>query len=146
MVRSLAPWQSRGTSLFDTLRREMDDLVGHGCELDESRATFLPRTNIAETDQNFELTVDLPGIRAEDVKVEFHEGNLTISGTRKHESEEKGKTYHRVERSYGEFRRSFILGPDVDSERVEAEYSDGVLNVVVPKAEKAQPKRIEIKS
>ena len=77
--------------------------------------------------------------------VELNGNELTISGEVKNETEEKGKTVHRIERSYGKFRRVFNLSTDVDPEKVEAQYKNGLLNITVAKAEAAQPKRIEVK-
>ncbi|MCA9189335.1 MAG: Hsp20/alpha crystallin family protein [Planctomycetales bacterium] len=92
------------------------------------------------------ITLDLPGMKPDDVAIELHEGRLTISGERQAEKAEPGETFHRLERPCGKFRRTFSLGPDVDSENVEAQYSDGVLRVTVAKSAKAQPRRINIKS
>jgi HSP20 family protein len=107
---------------------------------------FAPKADLAETDAAYELTVDLPGIKPEDVNVEIRDGGLWISGTRKEEKEEKGKTFHRLERSYGEFRRLIPLAGGVDADKVEAEYKDGVLKVTVPKTEAAKPKHITVKT
>jgi len=107
---------------------------------------FAPKTNLAETKTEYEITLDLPGLKAEDFNLEFSDGQLWITGERKREKEEKGKTYHRVERSHGQFRRGVSLGPDVNADKIEAHYRDGVLTVVVPKAEAACPKRIEVKA
>ena len=107
---------------------------------------FNPKVNLTETDSNFEATVELPGMKAEDFHVEMEGGELRISGEKKEEKEEKGKTFHRVERHYGEFRRTIPLPVAVDAGKVSAEYKDGVLTVKVPKTEAAKPKKIEIKS
>jgi HSP20 family protein len=107
--------------------------------------SFAPETNLAETEGEFEITVDLPGLRAEDFNLEFNDGQLWITGERRQEKEEQGKTYHRVERSYGQFRRGISLGPDVDPEKIDATYRDGVLTVIVPKSAAALPRKIEVK-
>ena len=148
MVSHLVPWNVRTSSVFDTLRREMDDFVGRLQESNrrEGTAWFAPSTNIAESDKGYEITIDLPGLTSEDFDLEFQDGNLTVTGTRKDETEEKGKTFHRIERKYGEFRRSFALGRDIDADKVEAEYSAGVLRILVPKAEEVRPKKITVKS
>jgi HSP20 family protein len=114
-------------------------------EVSDSRL-FAPRVNIAETAKTYEVTADLPGLKSEDIQIEFQDGQLWICGERKHESEEKGKTFHRVERSCGQFRRVIALGSDVDPDHVEATYRDGVLTVVVPKVAAVQPRRINVKS
>jgi HSP20 family protein len=84
-------------------------------------------------------------MRKEDVKVTVENGVLTLSGERKLEKEEKGKRYHRIERAYGSFVRSFTLPDDADSDKVSAEFKDGVLKVHVAKSEAAKPKQIEVK-
>jgi len=107
---------------------------------------FAPRMNLAETDQAFEVTVDLPGMKPEDFSVELKEGQLWITGERRQETEEKGKTYHRVERQYGRFQRVIPLPAAVNPEKIEAQYKDGVLHITLPKDETAQPKRIPVKT
>jgi HSP20 family protein len=126
----------------------MDDVLGRFQEVEAGQKAdaLAPRANVAETDEAYEISVDLPGLTAEEVELELEDGKLTIAGTRKNEAEGEGKTFHRIERRHGPFRRSFTLGEDVDAEKVEASYRHGVLRVTVPKAEKARPKRIEIKA
>jgi HSP20 family protein len=106
---------------------------------------FIPRSNLAETEKGFEITVELPGMKPEEFNIEFRNGELWITGEKKEEKEEKGKTFHRVERHFGEFRRVFTLPAAVNEEMVEANYKEGVLHVTVPKAEEAKPKRIAVK-
>jgi HSP20 family protein len=106
---------------------------------------FSPETNFAETEKQYEITLDLPGVKPDDFNLEFDDGQLWITGERKEEEEVKGKTYHRVERNYGRFRRGVSLGPDIDADNIEATYKDGVLTVIVPKAPTACPKKIVVK-
>ena len=110
------------------------------------RETFVPRANLVETENELTVTVDLPGLKPEEVKLELREGALWITGERKEEKEENGKTFHRTERSYGAFRRVIDLPTTVNEEKVEAEFRDGVLSVKLPKAEEVKPKHIEVKS
>jgi HSP20 family protein len=107
---------------------------------------WAPQVNLSETDQSYEVSVDLPGVKLEDIDVELKHGELWICGTRSEESEDKGKTWHCVERFHGDFRRVIRLGDDVDAENVNADYKEGVLHVTVPKSENAQTKKITIKS
>ena len=84
-------------------------------------------------------------MKKEEIKINVHNDVLSISGERKYEKEEKGKKYHRVERAYGSFMRSFTLPEDADSSKVHADYKDGVLQIHLPKLEKAKSKAIEVK-
>jgi HSP20 family protein len=106
---------------------------------------WTPSVDIAETAEAFEIKAELPDLKKEDVKVTVEDGELRISGERKQEKEEKGRKFHRVERSYGSFMRSFTLPENVDESKLTAEYKDGLLNVRLPKAEKAKPKAIAVK-
>jgi HSP20 family protein len=108
-------------------------------------ADWIPTVDIAETDTEYQIKAELPEVKKEDVKVTVEDGVLTIQGERRHEVEEKGKRYHRVERSYGSFVRSFTLPDHVDDAKVKAEYKDGVLHLHLPKSEKAKPKAIDVK-
>ena len=148
MVYHWTPCNRRESTFFDTVVREMDGLVGRFQESGrgETSDCFSPRADVAEMDSGFEISVDLPGLNPEDVELEIESGVLNVSGSREKQTEEEGKTYRRVERRHGTFRRSFSLGEDIDTDKVEAEYKDGVLRITIPKAEKIRPKKIEIKS
>lgn len=108
-------------------------------------ADWVPTVDISETEDEYLIKAELPEIKKEDVKVTLDEGVLTIQGERKQDKEEKGKKYHRVERSYGRFVRRFALPDYVDDGKTTAEFSDGVLSLHLPKAAKAKPKAIEVK-
>jgi HSP20 family protein len=108
-------------------------------------ADWIPTVDISETDGEYLIKAELPEVKKEDVKVTVEDGVLTIQGERRQEKEEKGKRFHRVERSYGSFVRSFTLPESVDNGGVKAEYKDGVLNLHLPKSEKVKPKAIEVK-
>lgn len=108
-------------------------------------ADWIPTVDISETEGEYLIKAELPEVKKEDVKVTVEDGVLTIQGERRQEKEEKGKKYHRVERSYGSFVRSFSLPDFVDEGAVKAEYKDGVLNLHLPKTEKAKPKAIDVK-
>jgi HSP20 family protein len=140
-------WNVSGGQLMDAVRREVDELVGRlqDSEWSEELSSFAPRTNLAETATHFEISMDLPEMKSQDFLIEMHEGRLTVSGERKREEKVEGKTFHRVERHFGKFRRTFNLGSDVEPDKITAEYKLGVLRLRVPKSEKAQPKRIEVK-
>jgi HSP20 family protein len=104
-----------------------------------------PLVDISEDDKEYLLKVELPEVSKDDVKVTVEGGTLTISGERKAEKEEKNRKYHRIERYYGRFERSFTIPDDAEPENVRAEFKDGVLRVHLPKSEKARPKQIEVK-
>ena len=133
-------------SLLDDFRKEMGRFAEGFFDDAAGANVFAPSVNFAETENGYEVSVELPGMKPEDVHVEFKDGHLWITGERKQESEEKGKKYHRIERRYGSFRRVIAIGNEVDAEKVDATYKDGVLTVDVPKVAAAQPKRIQIKT
>jgi HSP20 family protein len=113
--------------------------------LDEP-ARWMPPVDIAESDTGYAITVELPGMKKEDVTVECHENILTIKGEKKSEREEENEHRHYVERSYGSFSRAFTLPSDANPDMVKASFSDGVLSVEIPKAEERKPKVVDIKS
>jgi HSP20 family protein len=108
-------------------------------------ADWMPTVDISETDSAYLIKAELPEVKKEDVKVTVENGVLTLQGERRQEKEEKGKKYHRVERSYGSFARSFTLPESVDEGAVKAEYKDGMLSLHLPKTEKVKPKSIDVK-
>ncbi|MFO7448116.1 MAG: Hsp20/alpha crystallin family protein [Ignavibacteriaceae bacterium] len=108
-------------------------------------AVWSPLADITEDKDNYTLALDIPGVPKDDVKISFNNGQLTITGERKQEKEEKDKNYFRVERSYGKFYRSFNLPKEIKEDQIEAQFKDGQLSITVPKAEKVKPKEISIK-
>lgn len=106
---------------------------------------WAPAVDIQESDAAYSVKADLPEVKKEDIKVELHDGVLSIEGERRKEKEEKGKKFHRVERQYGQFVRRFVLPKEVDAAKVKAEFKDGVLNVDLPKSVNGKPKSVEIK-
>jgi HSP20 family protein len=106
---------------------------------------WAPLVDIAETDHEFFIKAEIPEVNKEDVKVTVDNNVLTIRGERKQEKEEKGKKFHRVERYYGTFARSFTLPENVDQAKIEASFKDGMLNLRLPKTEKVRAKEIEVK-
>jgi HSP20 family protein len=108
-------------------------------------AEWAPTVDIVEDDKEWLVKADLPEVKKEDVKVTVENGVLTITGERKFEKEEKDRKYHRIERTYGNFLRSFALPDAADGSKVNAEFKDGVLRVHLPKSDKAKPKAVEVK-
>ena len=149
MATSLVPFGTR-FGLFDEIRKEMDNMLNRRLLRDDGgssskESAWIPRINLSEDDKHFEVAVDVPDMKREDFEIELRNGELSISGHRKTEHEEKGKTWHHVERHYGQFRRVIHMGEHVDAENVDASYADGVLRVTVPKAATEQTKRIKVK-
>ena len=108
-------------------------------------AQWAPAVDITEDDKEYLVKAELPELKMEEVKVTVENGELTISGERKFEKEEKNKKYHRVERSYGSFVRSFTLPEAVGADKVNAEFKDGLLTIHLPKDEKVKPKSVDVK-
>jgi HSP20 family protein len=124
----------------------MDRFFSHEGGLLSSADKLSPTTNMAETDVAYQVSVDLPGVKVEDVSVELKEGHLVISGQRQEETQEEGKTFHLVERRYGQFRRTIPIPGSIEQEQIEAHYKDGVLTITLPKSEAEKTKKIEVKS
>ena len=148
MLRSMIPWRERFPASFSRFENEMGDLMERffSNEEDWALTRFTPALNLAETDDAYEVTLELPGMEHEQVNVEIKEGILYISGAKHEEHEEKDKTFHRIERRHGEFRRLVHLPGAVTEDKVEAKFTNGVLTITVPKSEEAKPKRIPVKA
>jgi HSP20 family protein len=134
--------------------REMDDLLarfqrGFGRSLANGETlplrTWEPAVDISETPKEYLIKGELPGIEKDGVKVTVQNGVLTLAGERKSEKEEKDEKFHRVERTYGTFTRSFALPEDARADGVTAECKDGVITVRIAKAEAPKPRSIEVK-
>src|SRR5574341_2252688 len=152
-------WQPR-LSAFSTwdpfvgvsdLRKRMDDIFGEffgptPSAMAATEAVWSPLVDVHETKEGFQLQVELPGVKQEDIQVSIVGDTLTLKGERKRETEVKEDQYHRIERSYGAFQRSLVLPSVVDSTRVKATYRDGVLQILLPKKEEAKPKEIKIET
>jgi len=112
---------------------------------DDGFNAWTPAVDIAEHDEQYLVEVELPGVNKEDVKITLENNILTIRGEKKQEKETRKESYHRVERSYGSFQRSFTLPTTIKSDKIDAAYKDGILQITLPKAEEAKPKQIEVK-
>ena len=135
--------QRRVSSLFDWSPFRRGSLTAE--EENITATEWAPLVDISEDDKEYLIKVELPEVQKDNVKVTVESGTLTISGERKAEKEEKGRKFHRVERFYGRFDRSFSIPDDAESDNVKAEFKDGVLRVHLAKSEKARPKQIEVK-
>ena len=131
---------------FSELQNEIENLVTGMFGERPSSGSLIPRADISETETEYSVSMELPGVAADAVNIEFKDGSLEISGEKKSvvESSDDSKKFHRVERQFGSFRRNFEFGDRVDAEQITAEFSDGVLNVVVPKSKQAMSRKIEI--
>ncbi len=130
----------------DTLSRAFEE-GGLGANLDATRGTsWLPPVDVYEDPERLVFRFDVPGVRKEDLSIRFENNVLTVEGSRKLESENHRQNYHRVERVYGRFARSFSLPSTVSGDKITAELKDGILSLSLPKRPEAQPRTIEIKS
>ena len=141
--REMEDAQRRMSSLLDWSSLRRGNLATE--EENISVPEWAPLVDIAEDNKEYLIKVELPEIQKDDVKVTVENGTLTISGERKSEKEQNGRRFHRVERFYGRFERSFSIPDDAEAENVNAEFKDGVLRVHLAKSEKARPRQIEVK-
>ena len=125
---------------------EIPNVFGNRRKESLTIAEWFPSVDIIENEKEYVIKAELPEIEKKDVKVTVQNGILTLSGERKFEKEEKGKKYHRIERSYGSFVRSFDFPDDADAEHVDAKFSEGMLTVHVNKSKEAAAKEIEVKT
>jgi HSP20 family protein len=136
---------------FRTLRSEMDRLFDDFFGLTPARregaaAVWAPAVDIREDADKYIVEAELPGMKKEEIEIELENGVLSIKGERKFERKQESENYHFVERSYGNFYRSFSLPKNVDGENITAEYKEGVLHVAIPKKDEVKPKKVEIKT
>lgn len=135
---------------WDSLQRDInrlfEDFPRSAERWDALESRFSPSCDVSETDKEFLITADLPGVKKEDVKVEVMNGMLTISGERKQEKEERTKTHYISERSQGSYYRSFALPSDVESDKISASFDDGELRITVPKGKAAGRRLVKIGS
>ena len=129
---------------LNVLNERMGNFFGRGWELPESTTTWNPAVDIFENDNEVIIKAELPGMNAKDIEVKLENNVLMLRGERHFEKETKEENYHRVEREYGTFSRSFALPTAVNGDKVTAEYKDGVLKIVLPKKEETKPKPIKI--
>jgi len=155
-LRSLAPSRQqtglsrRDFNPFDLLQREIDRLFddfgrGLGTQAGAAPAALIPDIEVAETDKQIEITVELPGLERKDVDISLEANTLTIRAEKKAETEQKDKNVQLSERSYGLFLRVLELPVTVDPSAVQATMSNGVLKIAIPKPAQSQPRKIEVK-
>ena len=147
-MRTLTPFfTSRNLSrdLWSEMDRMFDHFATPGLPVYDERE-FAPASELTEEENHYMLSMDLPGMKKEDIKIEVADGTLVISGERKHEKRTDANQVHRFEKSYGVFKRSFVLPNTISADKVEARYEDGVLELYLPKTTVAQARKIEIQS
>ena len=130
--------------LQDRMNRLFQDFVPRGGEQDLTAGNFVPPVDIYEDEQAVTLKVEVPGLDPKDVDVRVENNTLSIQGERKFEKEEKEENFHRIERRYGSFMRSFTLPSSVDTNSVKADYENGVLKIQLAKRAEAKPKQIKV--
>ncbi len=132
------------SKLFDSFNNRFG-LKSSGNDDELMNAVWSPLTDVIEDEERYSLRLDLPGVKKEDVKITYVNGQLAISGERHSEKEKKDATYHHIERSFGKYYRAFNLPEKIVEDKIDADFKDGILNISIPKAEEAKPKQIEVK-
>jgi HSP20 family protein len=141
MITRFAPFRELAT-FQDTLNRVLQ-ASGASDEL-LTTGSFIPPVDIYEDDHGISLRLEIPGVKEQDLDIQLENSTLTVRGERKFEKEEKEENFHRIERRYGSFSRSFTLPNTVDSENVRADYKDGLLTIQLSKRAEAKPKQIKV--
>jgi len=132
-------------NIEDEISKFFDDFLGQKLQTRrQAREGWIPRVDISENDDEITVRADIPGMKKEDVKITLSENVLTISGDKRVERDEKKDNYHRIERLFGKFSRSFYIPTNVDPANISAKYNNGVLEIKLPKKEEAKPKEIPI--
>lgn len=146
-TRELTPFPTDMLNMQREINKMFDSFFRGGTVDDGTLAppVWSPAVDVAEQENEYRVKIELPGVSKDDVKITMQDNVLTIRGEKKQEKESKEPNYHRIERSYGAFQRSFTLPTTVKSDRIEATYKDGILSITLPKAEEARPKQIEVK-
>jgi len=132
-------------TLRERMNRLFEDMAAsRGEDRDISTSSWAPAVDIYETENEVVLTAEIPGIEEKDIEIKVEDNTLTLKGERKFEKETKEENYHRIERAYGSFFRSFTLPTYVDQDRVEAEHENGVLKIHMPKRAELKPRKVKI--
>jgi len=130
--------------IWDEMDRLFSGFFERWPELGEREVGFAPAIDVSETESEVQITAEVPGIEPKDISIKVQDDTLIISGEKKREKEEKGRTYHRVERCYGRFERAIRLPSEVEADKAKASYKNGVLTITIPKSEKVKPKEIKV--
>jgi len=144
--RELTPFPSDIVNIQRGINRMFDSFFsGTGWDEEIGTSVWSPAVDIAENENEYVVKMELPGLGKDDVKITTQENILTVRGEKKKEKEAKGSSFHRIERSYGEFQRSFTLPGTIKHEEIAATFKDGILTITMPKEELAKAKAIEVK-
>ena len=149
-MRNMIRWQpiNRPATFNTGIDRLFNEFMGRSLrQMEEETAAcaWTPAVNILEREEGIVISADLPGLKAEDVDVTVDNGVLTIKGERTLEEVSEGETYHRVERSYGSFERSFSIPNSVDPKKIEARFTNGEMTITLPKREESKPRSVKVK-
>ena len=146
MLNTIARWNPSSLNVRDPLFRVFDSFFNQDLLPSEevSNRTWMPPVDIQETEEAYRLTAELPGLTREDISITLENNVLRLAGERKFEKDVQKDGYHRIERTYGTFARAFTLPSLVKHDQVEAAFENGLLTIVVPKAEQAKPRKITI--
>ena len=125
-------------------REFFQDFFGPDLFTVERPAGFSPAIDVSETDSTYQVNVELPGVDPKELEISLENNELTVRGEKKESQEPKEANFHRVERHYGSFQRTFCLPAEVNAEQIKADHRNGVLTITIPKAEKARPKKISV--
>lgn len=144
MKRELTRWNR--LPLFNAFQDDMSRMLENFWDTNSPGAGWNPDIDIVETDNEIIVKAEIPGVDPKEIDISIMNDTLTIKGEKKVEKEEQGKTYHRIERSYGSFTRTINLPSQVVKDKVEAKEHQGILEITLPKMEKAKSKKITVKS
>jgi len=140
-IKEMRDLQNRFSTMFNRVPLKGEELKEEALALTQ----WMPAVDIVEDDKEYLIKAELPDVKREDVHVKVQDGTLSLAGERKFEKEEKGKKFHRVERAFGTFTRTFELPMDANATKIMAEFKDGILKVHLPKSEEAKPRAVEVK-
>jgi HSP20 family protein len=145
MARNLVTWDPfrEMTTMRDDMERFFDSMIGR-YPRERAEGFWAPAVDVEETNEAMVVRAELPGLKREEIKVTVADDTVTIAGERRHEAEQKGKTFHRVERAYGSFQRTIVMPVSIQGDKAVASYKAGVLELVLPKAERVKAREIAV--
>lgn len=146
--KGMTPWNLNFPSIDEFFDKFTSDLPFMRPSIDNilsSELVLIPKVDVVEDDRSYQLSAELPGVELDDIKLDLSDGVLTLSGEKKIQDEEKKEgNYHLMERRYGNFKRSFLLPVSIEADKIKADFKKGVLNISMPKSEKAQQQQRKI--